>query len=146
MPWHYKTTTIALLLFTLSPLAVREVRPQPRIEEFRGSPSAYGITYDGTNFWYSDPTERRVVRVPPTGRPQTFRMGNQAFFGMAFNPADGFLYVGSERKLLRVNTVTGGLDSTLPIPVPEIGGIAFGGALWYILERDTGILHYYDPK
>lgn len=135
---------IAFILGVFAALTV--LWADKRSESFPASRTVYGLTYDGTNFWYSDPSERSLVRIGPTGRPQRFPLGTLEFRGMAFNTTDGFLYVASERKILRVNTVTGGLDQQIPVPVASIAGIGFGPNAWYLLEKDTGIVHFFDPK
>ncbi len=127
-------------------LALSVLWADKRSETLPASRTVYGLTYDGTNFWYSDPAERSLVRIGPTGRPQRFPLGTLEFRGMAFNTTDGFLYVASERKVLRVNTVTGGLDQQIPVPVGSIAGIGFGPNAWYLLEKETGIVHFFDPK
>ena len=140
-------TGIFLLLFfilILNDPAHSQVRR--RLEEWPAPIAPYGITYDGTNFWYSDGQSRKIVRIPPSGRPDTFFIGNRKIFGISFNGTDGHIYAGSEGHLLRINPVAGGVEEGVSIPLPEIAGAAFGPGIWYVLEKGTGKIHLFDPS
>ncbi len=105
-----------------------------------------GLTHDGTNFWYSDPRERRVYRIPPLGRAASYFVGNIRLYGIQFNPADGHVYLGSSKRLLKINPVTGGVAESISVPVSRVAGIAFGPGTWYLLEKGRGIVHFYSPE
>ncbi len=107
--------------------------------------SPYGATFDGTHFWTTDIQERRLIRLSPGGRSVSTYLGRGRIYGVDFNPADGHLYVGGEKLLLRVNPVTVGRTDTVPVPVARVAGVAFQGPLWYLLEKGTGTIHVYDP-
>ena len=131
--------------FTAVALAPFEVAAQGR-EEYPAPGRPYGLTYDGANFWYSDPASRRVVRVPDSGPPQGFYLGNRKIYGIQFNPDDGHVYVGSERKILRIHPISGGIAGQIPVKVERVAGMAFGGNLWYLVEKGTGIVYFFDPN
>lgn len=118
-------------------------------EEFPAPLLPYGLTYDGGNFWYSDIRAQQIVRVPLAGSTAPaarFSIGNRKIYGLRFNAWDGSLYLGVERGLLQISPLSGGVERSIPIPsIPRIAGAAFGPDLWYLLEKDSGIIHYYDP-
>lgn len=114
-------------------------------ESYSARGQAYGLTYDGQNFWYSEPTTRKVFRIDAAGRAQGFYLGNRQIYGLQFNVADGLIYVGAEKELLKVNPSTGSVVGRLPVPLEKIAGLDFGNNFFYLLEKDTGIIHFYDP-
>lgn len=130
---------ITTVLFVSAPFA------QGR-DEYAAPGRPYGLTYDGANFWYSDPSARKVVKLSDTGRPRGFYLGNRKIYGIQFNPEDGHVYVGSERKILKIHPISGGIAGTISVKVSRVAGIALGPDIWYLLEKGTGIVHYFDPR
>ncbi|MBE7437740.1 MAG: hypothetical protein HS115_04725 [Spirochaetales bacterium] len=114
-------------------------------ESYSARGQAYGVTYDGQNFWYSEPASRKIFRIDASGRAQGFYLGNRQIYGLQFNVADGLIYIGAEKELLKVSPATGSLVGRQPVPVDKVAGLDFGSNFWYLLEKDTGIIHFYDP-
>ena len=114
-------------------------------EELALPRAPYGATFDGANFWTTDIQERRLIRLSPGGRSTSTFLGRGRIYGVDFNPNDGHLYVGAERRLLRVNPVTAGKTDTVAVPVKRVAGVAFSGPLWYLLEKGTGNIQVYEP-
>jgi len=117
-----------------------------RVEELPASRTPYGITYDGNNFWYNDPRTKRIYQVSPRGRVRSYLLGNIRMYGLAFNRETGRLYMGSRRRLVLINPVTGNREDSVRLPMARVAGVAFGPGVWYILEKGTGDIHYYDPE
>lgn len=132
-----------LLIFSI--IAVWGLAAQGR-EEYPAPGRPYGLTYDGAHFWYSEPATRKVVRLSDTGRPQGFYLGNRKIYGIQFNPEDGHVYVGSERNILKVHPISGQLAGQIPVKVDRVAGIALGPDLWYLLEKGTGVVYFFDPR
>ena len=125
---------------------LRTAQAAPGATEELALPRApYGSAFDGTNFWTTDIQERRLIRLAPGGRSTSTFLGRGRIYGVDFNPTDGHLYVGAERRLLRVNPVTAGKTDTIAVPVKRVAGVAFSGVLWYLLEKGTGNIHVYEP-
>ena len=116
------------------------------VEELPADVGAYGLTYDGTSFWYSNPRTRRVYRVTRSARTSGYFVGNIRMYGMGYNPLDGFIYLGSSRRLIRINPATGAIENSIPVPVERVAGIAFGNDVWYLLEKGTGTIYFYNPE
>ncbi len=105
----------------------------------------YGIAYDGENFWYSEVQTHKITRIPPSGRAQSYSLGSHKILGITYNPSDGRIYAGSEKSLIVINPVTGAVDSHIPMPVEEIAGCVITSSIWYLLEKGTGRVLFYDP-
>ena len=137
---------LTLLILICLPTRPQAQSTQSRVSaELPGSKSAYGLTHDGNNFWFSAPEERRLYRVSMKGEVSSFFIANIRMYGLKYNPANGLLYLGSERKILRINPITGGINDSIPVPVKRIAGIGIGPQLLYLLEKGNGIIHYFDP-
>ncbi len=132
---------LLIFLFLISGVLFAQGR-----DEYPAPGRPYGLTYDGANFWYSDPISRKVVRVPESGPPQGFYLGNRHIYGIQFNPDDGHVYVGSDRNILKIHPVSGGIAGQIPVRVEQVAGLALGPDLWYLLEKNTGIVYFYDPR
>ncbi|PJZ27536.1 hypothetical protein CH352_08355 [Leptospira hartskeerlii] len=104
----------------------------------------YGLSYDGTNFWFADSKRRAIIRVDPSGRQEAFNLGIPFIAGLNFDPREGKLFVASKRVVLKVEPNTGGVTERIQVPIDKIGGIANFQNYLYILDSDTGKVSVYD--
>lgn len=79
-------------------------------QEIKLTENAYGLTYDGTNFWYLDSTHRSLYRVDPTGRQESFSLNIPFLAGISFDPREGRIFVGARKLVLKVEPNTGGVS------------------------------------
>ncbi|EPG57422.1 hypothetical protein [Leptospira borgpetersenii] len=113
-------------------------------QEIKLTENAYGLTYDGTNFWYLDSTHRSLYRVDPNGRQESFSLNIPFLTGISFDPREGRIFVGARKLVLKVEPNTGGVTERIPVPIEKIGGIASQNSLLYILDQENGKISILD--
>ncbi|WP_061219192.1 hypothetical protein [Leptospira weilii] len=113
-------------------------------QEIKLTENAYGLTYDGTNFWYLDSTHRSLYRVDPTGRQESFSLNIPFLAGISFDPREGRIFVGARKLVLKVEPNTGGVTERISVPIEKIGGIASQNSLLYILDQENGKISILD--
>ncbi|WP_078124615.1 hypothetical protein [Leptospira alexanderi] len=113
-------------------------------QEIKLTENAYGLTYDGTNFWYLDSTHRSLYRVDPNGRQESFSLNIPFLAGISFDPREGRIFVGARKLVLKVEPNTGGVTERIPVPIEKIGGIASQNSLLYILDQENGKISILD--
>ncbi|EMJ98216.1 hypothetical protein [Leptospira alstonii] len=113
-------------------------------QEIKLTENAYGLTYDGTNFWYVDSTHRSLYRVDPNGRQESFSLNIPFLTGINFDPREGRIFVGARKLVLKVEPNTGGVTERIPVPIEKIGGIASQDSLLYILDQENGKISILD--
>ncbi|EQA44553.1 hypothetical protein LEP1GSC050_3338 [Leptospira broomii serovar Hurstbridge str. 5399] len=106
--------------------------------------SPYGLSYDGTNFWFADSKRRAIFKVDPTGRQEVFNLGIPFISGLSFDSREGRVFVAAKRVILKVEPNTGGVTDRIAIPIDKIGGIASFQNYLYVLDADTGKVSVYD--
>lgn len=134
-----KISILLLLLISLSIYSQEEGDVDIQLTE-----SPYGLSYDGTNFWFADSKRRAIIRVDPSGRQEAFNLGIPFIAGLNFDPREGKLFVASKRVVLKVEPNTGGVTERIQVPIDKIGGIANFQNYLYILDSDTGKVSVYD--
>ncbi|TGK07113.1 hypothetical protein EHO59_03115 [Leptospira semungkisensis] len=106
--------------------------------------SPYGLSYDGTNFWFADSKRRAIIKVDPAGRQEAYNLGIPFIAGLNFDPREGKVFVASKRVVLKVEPNTGGVTERIQVPIDKIGGIANFQNYLYILDADSGKVTVYD--
>lgn len=129
---------LILLAFSLGTLYAEDV------EEYLLSDSPYGLTYDGTNFWYIDTKRRAMYRIDELGRQEVFNLNIAKLSGISFDSREGKLFIAAPRMIIKVEPNTGGVTERIPVPIDKIGGIASVGTVLYILNAENGKISIYD--
>ena len=114
------------------------------VEEYILSDSPYGMTFDGTNFWYIDTKRRALYKIDEAGRQEVFNLNIAKLSGISFDGREGKIFVASPRMILKVEPNTGGVTERIPVPIDKIGGIASVGTVLYILNAENGKVTIYD--
>ncbi|PJZ71033.1 hypothetical protein CH373_00425 [Leptospira perolatii] len=104
----------------------------------------YGLSYDGTNFWFADSKRRALIRVDPLGRQEAFNLGIPFISGVTFDSREGRVFVAAKRVILKVEPNTGGVTDRIQVPIDKIGGVASYQNYLYILDSETGKISIYD--
>jgi hypothetical protein len=132
-------TPLAILLIGLiSELSSQEVR------EYKITDKAYGIAWDGTYLYYLDSGRRALIRFDEQGRQEIFNLGLPNMRGISFDTKEGRLLVTAPKMVLKIDPNTGGITERVPIPLPQLSGIIAVDSLYYLLDLESGRVHYYD--
>ncbi|WCL49443.1 hypothetical protein [Leptospira sp. GIMC2001] len=112
--------------------------------EYKLSDKAYGLTWDGTYFYYLDSERRALIRFNEIGGQEIFNIGLANMKGITFDSREGRILVTAPRVILKIDPNTGGVVDRLPIPITHIAGIASDGGLYYLLDIENGKINLYD--
>ncbi len=137
-----KNFTLPLFLILLFSFSIG-IFPED-VEEYTLSESPYGLTFDGSNFWYIDTKRRALYKIDEIGRQEVFNLNIPKLTGITFDPREGRIFVASSRVILKVEPNTGGVTDRIYIPIDKIGGIASVGGILYILNSENGKVAIYD--
>ncbi|TGK21168.1 hypothetical protein EHO61_04765 [Leptospira fluminis] len=137
------------LVFALSFILILFSFPQLGAQEeadldIQLTENPYGLSYDGTNFWFVDSKRRAIFKVDPTGRQEVFNLGIPFLSGLNFDTREGKVFVAAKRVILKVEPNTGGVTDRISVPIDKIGGIANFQNYLYILDADSGKVSVYD--
>ncbi|NUM42385.1 MAG: hypothetical protein HUU45_12230, partial [Leptospiraceae bacterium] len=114
------------------------------VEEYALSDSPYGLTFDGSNFWYIDSKRRALYKIDEFGKQEVFNLGVPKLTGITFDSREGRIFVASSRLILKVEPNTGGVTDRIHIPIDKIGGVASVAGVLYILNSENGKVVIYD--
>ncbi|TGL52798.1 hypothetical protein EHQ61_07000 [Leptospira wolffii] len=129
-----------ILLFFLFPIHSQEEGDV----DIQLTENPYGLSYDGTNFWFADSKRRAIIKVDPTGRQEAYNLGIPFIAGLNFDSREGRVFVATKRMVLKIEPNTGGVTERIAVPIDKIGGIANYQNYLYILDADSGKITIYD--
>lgn len=112
--------------------------------DYKTSPKAYGLAFDGTYMYYLDSQRRALIRFDSIGGEEIFNLGLARMKGISFDKREGRLLVTAPRVILKIDPNTGGVVDRVPVPVDDMGGVASVDGLYYILDLKQGKVHFFD--
>lgn len=129
--------TIFILLITL-PIFSQESK------EYKLTDKAYGLAWDGVNFWFIDTSRRALIKINEIGEQEIFNLGLANLRGISFDQREGRLLVVAPKLILKIDPNTGGITDKISIPIPNIAGIASVGNFYYLLDLETSKVQIFD--
>ncbi|MCC5815382.1 MAG: hypothetical protein JJT78_11545 [Leptospira sp.] len=135
---RFKILLIVSLFALNQPLFSQEER------EYKVSPKAYGITYDGTYLYYLDSERRAIIRFDSIGGQEIFNIGLAQMKGITFDSREGRLLVTAPRVILKIDPNSGGVVDRIQVPLTHMGGIASVDGLYYLLDLKDGKVNFFD--
>ncbi|MDF3821440.1 hypothetical protein P3G55_16165 [Leptospira sp. 96542] len=132
-----KPILILMILFSLA-IGAQESK------EYKLSDKAYGLAWDGVNFWYIDTNRRAIIKINEIGEQEIFNLGLANLRGISFDQREGKLLVVAPKQILKLDPNTGGITDKIPLPLPNIAGIASVGNYYYLLDLESGKVQIYD--
>jgi hypothetical protein len=112
--------------------------------EYKITDKGYGITWDGTYLYYLDSERRALIRFNEIGGQEIFNIGLANMKGISFDPKEGRILVTAPRVILKLDPNTGGVVDRIPVPITHLAGIASADGLYYLLDLETGKVHFFD--
>ncbi|MCW7474238.1 NHL repeat-containing protein [Leptospira levettii] len=134
-----KRIWILLFIFTL-PLFAQESK------EYKLSDKAYGLAWDGVNFWYIDTNRRAIIKINEIGEQEIYNLGLANLRGISFDSREGKILVVAPKQILKLDPNSGGITDKISIPLANVAGIASVGNYYYILDLDSGKVQIYDQS
>lgn len=113
-------------------------------KEYKLSDKAYGLAWDGINFWYIDTNRRAIIKINEIGEQEIYNLGLANLRGISFDQREGKLLVVAPKQILKLDPNTGGITDKISIPIQNIAGIASFGNYYYILDLDSGKVQIFD--
>lgn len=131
---------IFLLIFISSGIFAQESK------EYKLTDKAYGLAWDGVNFWYIDTNRRAIIKINEIGEQEIFNLGLANLRGISFDTREGKLLVVAPKQILKLDPNSGGITDKIQIPLSNVAGIASVGNYYYILDLDSGKVQIYDQS
>ncbi|MCG6143930.1 hypothetical protein [Leptospira bandrabouensis] len=131
---------IFLLIFISTGIFAQESK------EYKLSDKAYGLAWDGVNFWYIDTNRRAIIKINEIGEQEIFNLGLANLRGISFDTREGKLLVVAPKQILKLDPNSGGITDKIQIPISNVAGIASVGNYYYILDLDSGKVQIYDQS
>ncbi|MDZ4725109.1 MAG: hypothetical protein SH817_03060 [Leptospira sp.] len=113
-------------------------------KEYKLTDKAYGLAWDGINFWFIDTTRRALIKINEIGEQEIYNLGLASLRGITFDPREGRLLVVAPKVVLKIDPNTGGITDKISVPIQNIGGIASVGNFYYLLDLENSKVHIYD--
>lgn len=110
------------------------------------SPS--GLTFDGTNLWYSDFIERKIYKIDPITGLQKYSFSSCGKYptGLAFDGTYLWNADKKEYRIYKINRDTGLVVSEIPAPSRWIGGLTYDGEALWCCDEVTNTIYRVDPE
>lgn len=115
-------------------------------KEYKLTEKAYGLAWDGINFWYIDTNRRAIIKINEIGEQEIFNLGLANLRGISFDAREGKLLVVAPKQILKLDPNSGGITDKIQIPLANVAGIASVGNYYYILDLDSGKVQIYDQS
>ena len=112
--------------------------------DIKTSDNPYGLTHDGSNFWYIDSRQRSIYRIDENGNRERFNLNIPGLTGIHFDPVEGRIFAAAGSKVYKIHPVTGKITDRIFLPLKNIRGLATHQGIIYLLGKDDGKVHFYD--
>ncbi|WP_246047667.1 hypothetical protein [Leptospira ilyithenensis] len=113
-------------------------------KEYKLTDKAYGVAWDGVNFWFIDTNRRALVKINEIGEQEIFNLGLANLRGISFDSREGKILVVAPKQILKIDPNSGGVTDKVNVPVQNIAGIASVGNFYYILDLDNAKVQIFD--
>jgi|JI8StandDraft_1071087.scaffolds.fasta_scaffold14396_2 hypothetical protein len=113
-------------------------------KEYKLTDKAYGLAWDGGNFWFIDTSRRALIKINEIGEQEIYNLGLANLRGISFDQREGRLLVVAPKLIMKIDPNTGGITDKLTIPIQNIAGIASVGNFYYLLDLETSKVQIYD--
>jgi hypothetical protein len=137
MKINYLAKIVLLLLFSISLFGQES-------KEYKLTDKAYGLAWDGVNFWFIDTNRRALIKINEIGEQEIFNIGLAHLRGISFDQREGRLLVVAPKVILKIDPNTGGITDKISIPIQNIAGIASVGNFYYLLDLENSKVQIYD--
>jgi hypothetical protein len=113
-------------------------------KEYKLTDKAYGLAWDGVNFWFIDTSRRALIKINEIGEQEVFNLGLAHLRGISFDQREGRILVVAPKLILKIDPNTGGITDKISVPIQNLAGIASVGSFYYLLDIETNKVHIFD--
>ncbi len=136
---NYKLIS-AILFFQLFSFALFSQESK----QYNLTDKAYGLAWDGQNFWFIDTNRRALIKINEIGEQEIFNLGLANLRGISFDQREGRILVVAPKLILKIDPNTGGITDKVAVPVQNLAGIASVGNFYYLLDLDNAKVQIFD--
>ncbi len=113
-------------------------------KEYKLTDKAYGLAWDGVNFWFIDTSRRALIKINDIGEQEVYNLGLANLRGISFDQREGRLLVVAPKLILKIDPNTGGITDKIVVPIQNIAGVASVGNFYYMLDLETSKVQIFD--
>ncbi|GBF51302.1 hypothetical protein LPTSP4_28340 [Leptospira ryugenii] len=132
-----------ILLFTFL-LAFSSHLYSQETKDYKLTDKAYGLAWDGINFWFIDTNRRALIKINEIGEQEIYNLGLANLRGISYDQREGRLLVVAPKMIMKVDPNTGGITDRISIPVQNVAGVASVGNFYYILDLENAKVQIFD--
>ncbi|TGN20501.1 hypothetical protein EHS15_03845 [Leptospira idonii] len=127
-----------MILFSASYLFSQEAK------DYKLTDKAYGLAWDGVNFWFIDTNRRALIKINEIGEQEIYNLGLANLRGISFDTREAKLLVVAPKQILKIDPNTGGITDKINIPIQNVAGVASVGNFYYLLDLDNAKVQIFD--